>query len=72
MGLQTIIKGYTAWANVRLVRSDCETNDIIRGIMQDIRMKVLLQGKLWAVCMHAQWELHGELVQLRSTCVNII
>ena len=44
MSLRVVTGGYTAWINVRLVRGDCETTDVVTGIMQGTRMKVLLQG----------------------------
>lgn len=54
MGLQTVINGYTAWANVRLVRDDCEASDIVKEIMQGSRMKVLLQGIITGVYNNAE------------------
>ncbi len=47
MGFKSVINGYTTWGNVRLVKGDCETKDIIQGITQGYRMKVLLQGKMY-------------------------
>ena len=44
MGLECVINGYTAWSNVRLVKGDCESNDILKGLMHGRRLKVLLQG----------------------------
>lgn len=43
MGLKCVINGYTAWSNVRLVKGDCESNDILKGLMHGRRLKVLLQ-----------------------------
>ena len=44
MGRKCIVNGYTAWANMRLVRADSEADDILSGLMQGRRMKFLLQG----------------------------
>lgn len=42
MSLRATINGYTAWANMRLVREFCEADNILIDIMQGPRMKVLL------------------------------
>ena len=42
MSLRATINGYTAWANMRLVRECCEADNILVDIMQGPRMKVLV------------------------------
>ena len=44
MSKKASINGYSAWSNMRLVRGDCETEDILKDIMSGVRMKVLLEG----------------------------
>ena len=44
MAMRGSINGYTAWSNMRLVRGDCEAENILRDIMAGRRMKVLLEG----------------------------
>ena len=39
------INGFTAWANVHLASEGCMSDNILTGIMEGERMKVLLQSE---------------------------
>ena len=40
----TFNNGYSSWSNMRLVKSSCETTNIVQDIMKATRIKALLQG----------------------------
>ena len=45
MGEEAEVSGYTAWLNVHLAAGDCQTADVLKDLLQGLRLRALLQSE---------------------------